>query len=483
MFTRAVFILVVLLFSSAVHAGGRGGHSTTFDPNLYGGGWKNILDFNGTCNQAAHDAWITYGVARNPAQTNLYIPPGTVCNWPTCANLTDSCPSGGGAPGVQNVAVWAYGVTFSSEIRIGGWTFFGDGTHSARINSANIGDTSVTLITPGDASKFSVGSWINVNGLELQYGGFPGNWQFNEYRLITAINGSTITLNAPLKNSYSSAWPLADIGNIGGFDDGGPASIYLMEPSWNVNLTALGFSVLAPSQLVVTGRSVAVYDSVIVNYAPSASIYNWLFFSNIIGSEVDKDIELLEFVQSKFNNNITIQSASITKLVLYEVNAILVGTGQNNEIYGGNIAAANIGPLAFGVTSTVSVDGANIQSAAALPGPLLAASAFSFSAGTLSLPNSARDWQWGVPGHKYYFGDSDGTNNAIPSTYFTIGAITQDVTNTYFTMTSCSWGSCSGSLPVPVCNTHSCPMYVPYAAQTITQKFTGPANLTPFQAP
>jgi hypothetical protein len=482
MFTKLCALIIVgFLYCSLAYAGGRGGHSTTFDPNLYGGGWKNILDFNGACDLAAHDAWIAYGVALNPAQAKLYIPPGTICNWPGCGNLTNSCISGN--PGIQNAIVWAYGASFTSPIRIGAWTFFNDGIHSARINSANVGDSSVVLITPGDAAKFSVGSWVNVNGLELQFGGFPGNWQYNEYRLITAINGSTITLNAPLTNSYSSAWPLADIGAIGGFDDGGPASIYLMEPSWNVNLTALGFSVLLPNnQIIVTGRDVSVYDSVIFNYAPSASIYNRLFSSNIVGSEIDKDIELLAIVQSKFNNNVTIQSSSIAKLVLYNVNGVLLGTALNNEIYGGNLTA-NLGPIAFGVTSTITADGANIPVALALPGPLLAAAGFSFNAGTLSLPNSARLWQWGVPGHKYYFSDSDGTNNAIPTTFFTIGAITQDINNTYFTMTNCSWGSCSGALPTPVCNTHSCPMYTPYTALTITQKFTGPANLVPFQAP
>lgn len=93
-----------------------------------------------------------------------------------------------------------------------------DYAHSARIQTANKGATSVTitgagntLLGPADASLFSVGQYILITGLGTQVpNSYPPNFQFFEYRKITAIVGSTLFFDDSLKNDYKSTWPYID---------------------------------------------------------------------------------------------------------------------------------------------------------------------------------------------------------------------------------------------------------------------------------
>src|SRR5262249_17219325 len=143
------------------------------------------------------------------------------------------------------------------------------------IASTNIGDMSVTLLNAGDASNFAVGNWVCVCGLELQHGGFPPNFQFYEYRLITNISGTTVTLNAPLANQYLSTWPQNDTKD-------GPAAIWLMDSTWNSNVAIYGLTFIANPQFDAAGRTVALYDVVLPavdNVAPSTNQTFFSFFS------------------------------------------------------------------------------------------------------------------------------------------------------------------------------------------------------------
>src|SRR5262249_33128412 len=125
-----------------------------------------------------------------------------------------------------------------------------DFAHSARIQTVSAGATSVGLITPSDASKFSVGQWVLVSGLELQggAGGIPGdppNFQFFEYKQIVSISGSVVTLASPLANSYESTWPVVDSLQGGSVNVGGPATIYALGPMFGAQQTVLGLEVKA----------------------------------------------------------------------------------------------------------------------------------------------------------------------------------------------------------------------------------------------
>lgn len=77
-----------------------------------------------------------------------------------------------------------------------------------KINTVSAGSTTITLQTLATVSNYAVGDTILVHGFDQQFGGFPPNLRYFEYRKITAINTSTgaITLDTKLKNSYDSQW-------------------------------------------------------------------------------------------------------------------------------------------------------------------------------------------------------------------------------------------------------------------------------------
>jgi hypothetical protein len=493
MFRLLVAALVLVILSAPGYAGGRGGHSTTFDPNSYGGGWKNfIADFGATCNGVASDdtalaSWAAYGVGLGAAQAKLYIPPGSKCVFSSgflaCDNST-----GTSASGIQNAIVWGYGAT-ATNLRNGCYTFYDDNQHSARVATVNSGATAVTLVNSGDASKFAVGNWIAIAGLSLQIGSFPLNFQLIEYKRINGIVGSVVSLSTPLTFTYLSTWPVI-APNDTSQDYGGPATIYLMVPSFDTNLTVFGLSSTTPgNEVTMNGRTVIVYDANYVGCSPSAGSSIWLFNVNCAGTEIDKDIENLYLVRSAAHNNWTMQSASVINFWCQQCTGNFSGTVQNTYISGGS-GNVSIGPSGYGVAQSLTVNGSVVPAAVNVAfGPGVPTTDFSFSSGVLSIANNSANiykaYAWGIPGHSYYFGDTDGSNNSSPQTHFTISAVTQDATNSYFTLSSCSWGSCAGSLPTPTCGANpSCANYIPYGAQAITQdRFTGPANLTQFQAP
>src|SRR5262249_4287120 len=155
--------------------------------------------------------------------------------------------------------------------------------------------TSLTLVNAGDAAIFSIGDWIYITGIELQTCcGFPPNFQRFESRLITNISGSTITINAPLTNTYLTTWPSIQSDNS--MNNNGPARIYKMQPNWNVSYTIYGGTVTATTppndQDQLAGRNIAIYDTVFqtTNTAPSVVQNGWLIGTSANGMEIDKDI-------------------------------------------------------------------------------------------------------------------------------------------------------------------------------------------------
>lgn len=233
----AIIILGILAcLMVTVFAGGRGGHNTTFDPALFPGATVSCLTasvagkctvaYNATCNGVADDStplknWLAASLAANPARAVLYIPPGSKCHFASVNNFvmdTDIGGSGGFqyGDGIRNAVIWAYGAE-ADAFGVTGEAFGQNTLTTARFATVSAGSTTVILVNAGDASKFAVGNWVQLTGYQLQNGGNPPSFQFFEYRLITAIAGSTITFESPLVNSYKSTWP--------SYDQGGTSSV------------------------------------------------------------------------------------------------------------------------------------------------------------------------------------------------------------------------------------------------------------------
>jgi len=108
---------------------------------------------------------------------------------------------------------------------------FQDGTmkaHMATIATTAVGDTTVTLLNSGDASKIVVGRWHVVCSNCQQLGGYPPNVTWYDYVRVTNVSGTTATIDRPLKYAHiSTLWENSSndqslgVARIVPFDTGG----------------------------------------------------------------------------------------------------------------------------------------------------------------------------------------------------------------------------------------------------------------------
>jgi hypothetical protein len=493
-----IVLLLILSLASAFARGG--GHVTKFDPNLYGGGWTCITaavagvctnpgGVTALCNGVSSDlaamqAWTAAMVALNPAQAKLYIPPGSNCIFGTAIRPLD---------GITNAIVWAYGATVD-QVWFGQLAFQDTSTTSfnALVQSFNPNDTSVTVITGTDALKFVVGRWVVATCISQQLDGFPPNFHRFNYRLVTNIVGSVISLVPPLDIACKSTYPAGTAGIAG---QGGPASLYALQPTWNSNAQFFGLQVTTPiMQWNWVGRTVTLTDIVLAggNLNPSQSDNLVCNFCVVTGGiEEDKNINNLTFFRGATNTLVN-QSSSTNNLILdsfttFGVNS-LNGTTTNMTITNSSISAAAVG-ASFAGGSTIAISGSSVLTGR-IAQTEIDTSYLSYSNGTFAMSKTGHlDSYFAimVPGIKYQFGwHNNFQSPCSPDTVFTVTDLREDASNLY--ADTGSWTQNGSGIATPsTLPTVSCSgspaMYVAYPAATITQKFSGPADLTQYAAP
>lgn len=500
---NAVLLLIFLVAIDDGSASINHGINTTFNPAAWGGA-ANVscltaaipgtcsTGYNATCNGIANDDtalanWRTASIAANPARAVLYIPPGSNCNFVSCAVFVTADPCNGteGTPGILNVVVWGYGATVNAAW-FGGLDFYqGDEIHGALIQSANIGDTVLNLVTSAQSSRLAVGNYIYVDGLALQKGGFPPNWQFYETHRVIAINSGAITIDAPLKHKYLSTWPQID-----DFNTGGPASIHILQTSWNVDFEVHGLTITGPGQVNVIGRNIRVYGTAFGSGGSGPSSSASIMYSNTSGgTELDKNVENMAIYSHSFScsplpcGNFTIQNPSAANLIIngMTLSGSLNGTAENVVVTNSKFSALRVGPTGFGAGGSLSISNTTFQTASSSTNLNIALSALSWdNAGTLSIPNNSASinvaWAIFVPGATYYFGESDGTDSSIPHTTFHVTGITTNGATTFY-----ATDIPAGALPSPSCNSQPCLTVAVYSLTTVTQTNTGSSpSLTSF---
>lgn len=140
--------------------------------------------------------------------------------------------------GIPSLTVVGTGATFdasggSSGIDFGGYGQFQDDAHSARTATVLAGASSVPLITPAQASLFTVGKWGVMTGLDLIGSGYPSSQAFFEFVKVSDITGGTVSFEEALANTYKSTWPLYNPGGGSEIDCGGPATLYALDDTWD----------------------------------------------------------------------------------------------------------------------------------------------------------------------------------------------------------------------------------------------------------
>lgn len=260
-------------------------------------------------NNAALSAFNT-AYAAFSGHTRLTIPAGTYAH---------SGDQWWGRLGGDRLTIAAPGVTISG---IGGFAkiaLFDDDQHHANIETVSAGASTVSLVTPAQTSRFSVGQWAIITEGDMQgYGSPPNPWKF-EFRKVESIGDGTLTFTAPLDNSYSDTIPNYAAG--GAFQPylGGPATAYALSDTWDQEIEMQGVTVPDMGGLFYGKTRVAKYtDCTFETYGPCPTM-NILFRSlrctgaGTGGLEIDKCVHRIEFIDS-MHRAVDFQSASINEL-------------------------------------------------------------------------------------------------------------------------------------------------------------------------
>jgi hypothetical protein len=402
---------------------------TPFDAKFRG--WVNIKEFGALGDGVTDDsaAFLAFTAAYSGKSANLVIPPGTYI---TSANYAYS--------GIKKLVIWGYGVNGSGNCftLCGGSDELrppGNPSTIALINSAKIGDTSVTCINPSDANQFFSGDWIMVSAYDLQGYGDPPNLHFFEFCQVVSSNASTgvIALSWGLQKQYSSTYPKYNAGDDFHPDCGGPAQIYRAAPMWDTDITVYGITYIDSGFVQVRGRRIKYVDCSFPNNGfPLPSVHQYYCLercdttTNTI--EVDKLIEHMEFIGCRMGQ-VAFQSSSTDRFVVdgCQIMGGLNGTPQNTLIRNSSIPSLSIGPGFYGVAKTCRVENSRIGSVSVnIRG--INVSHTSLSHGVFSAVNSG-PIQNSIPGTTFFM--RDGGGNYMPGTEGIITDYTSDGINNY----------------------------------------------------
>jgi len=268
-------------------------------PSSLASSWKNIVpDYSAvgdgtTVNDRMFRAHKVYA-RKNAGLSQLIIPPGDYKL--TSAEI---------APfdGIKQLIVSGYGATLPAIRGTCMAGFPGDAMHSARVKAVSVGATSVTLVTPSEVSRFSVGDWCALDALEMMSaGGYPPNHHYIQFVKIIRIDGPVIWISPAANEAYKTTYPLT---SSGGYDTGGPATLHVMVPggehgtrmSWDTDATFYGLTFknrAGPGGLQVyfPGRRVRVIDCVFDTCAPIATTCQDFMALRVtvpVGYEVEND--------------------------------------------------------------------------------------------------------------------------------------------------------------------------------------------------
>ena len=323
---------------------------------------------------------------------------------------------------------------------------------SARIETAFLGATRITLThsssAAGHASRFPVGKWLMIGGIDAQglwkapYG-YPPNQVLFEWRKVVAVDAmlGVITLDRPLSNTYRSTWPNFNQGSNFESDSGGPATIWAVDDTWNTTVEYRGLTIDQDGQTYAGGRNVT-YRGVTFGGAHGGIPTQNETWSAINTNFTNVNMEVDKLIGTMTMDGVTIkqivfQSSSTNLFVMRNstVTSRVDGGGKRTEITDSKLNNFGPGILAYGGMNGVTVcTRCNIVSFNFNLGIVHNdnPSPYSMSGGVISFPNTAAKGsgpaqRWAVPGTNVFW--------TVPG-YLTIGLfqirdVTQDATNTY----------------------------------------------------
>jgi hypothetical protein len=248
---------------------------------------------------------------------------------------------------------------------------------SCPIAEATAGDYTVTFLDEGAAASIALDinnepmQYVMVCALNLQLSSLPVNPHYFEFKKIKHLDtiANTLTFTEPLTRSYKTTYPLLTFYESYA---AGPATVYPMDPRWNLDLLLQGteaqkfeFSQIGGISTNISGRSVTVRHCNFSGYGlvPTAAD-TFVVEDSYLGDnecEVDKLITYLEFTRCT-GPYVAIQSTSVYDCLIEDCAfTTLNGTPTNIEINNSVFTTLSVGPTGYGVTDSVVLNGCTMS--------------------------------------------------------------------------------------------------------------------------
>lgn len=416
------------------HSSSASGTKNLYDNNLDFSSFGGSPGASAATNTAAVASFNTAYAALS-GRTRLYIAPGTYTTT-SGFNFANTVGIAG-----SKLTIDAYGVTLTAASGLNvvantaGIVQGADNAKETKIDTVSAGASTVTLKTSGETSRFSVGQWCCVGGINMQGAGDPPNLGIFEFKKIQSIGTGTLTFTEPLTNSYKDTWPVYTAGR------GGPATVFPMQGFWDQEVEVKGARFTDTGNLTYGKTRVIKWtDCLFDTYGPCPSVnllhqVNRCTATGFGGIEVDKCVHRIEYLNSTIRA-FDFQSASINEVYANNITSTggrWRGGGRvSNEISNLSTTTFNFGPMNYGAQGPTT-----LTNVSATTGDFFnqttpfsdyteeGAGVLSYSGGP-GAPSNTAHW-WATPGANAVLLDS--SNNFARS--FQISDVSQSGGRTY----------------------------------------------------
>jgi hypothetical protein len=352
------------------------------------------------------------------------------------------------AEGIRNLLVLGDGATLSNHnsrsvpFQLGGRGQVNDNRHSARLSTVVAGSSCITLLNPSQSQLFSVANYALITGFDLQGYGYPTNPHYFEYVVISSIDSAIgrVCFTSPLKNTYKSTWPVYNIGNVYAVDEGGPATLYALNPTWNAEIEYRGLTIdQLQFQTYANARSITYRNVTFSGKACAIPTQN-LVWQAINVSMADCTMEVDKLIGTIRMTGVTIReidfqssSTDLFEMSGSTVTHVIQGTPKKAIITNSTIESLNPGAYAYGRSDETICTNCVITHIA--PMGLLNAGLglgrgvnhdYTMNGGIITVPKAQGPCSWAVPGTNFMWNgsrESELLGRVID--------VTQDSTNTY----------------------------------------------------
>jgi hypothetical protein len=288
---------------------------------------------------------------------------------------------------------------------------------SARVASAAAGSSAVTLLKREQSALFSVGDHALMAGLDMMGYGIPINPYFFQFVKIAAIDPAkgVIRFAQPLIADYSASWPHYSSGSLYAPDQGGPATLYVLDPSWDTEIEYRGLTIDQPGQIYAAGRRIVFTDARFPDGCPiPTQNETWIATRIVMAAspsrsckviEADKMVKDLRFEGGEVTS-IVFQSASIDRLIVHGTNLPggIIGTPKKTEIIDATLGTLAIGTPFFGATSEIECVNSTIRSMPRSSGVMERVDDIADlridDKGAMRFDDRGRAKRWAIPGAK-----------------------------------------------------------------------------------